>query len=179
MIGVIRRCGALRKATVGESVGIEGFVSIRPVFASDGYAIHLTAVLVQRNGVFRPERGKFRRAPTEDIVTAGRHDHAAEFPRIFVKTSHVRSIGPLGILIEVSPRAKTGGNLAGLALRGIVVEHRDHGNFFGCDTAAGVAEFVAIVAPLEGEVVAVAPPPLLQTAGEIVVYFENVRDAGI
>ena len=140
---------------IGQAVRVEVDVTVWAVFPGDGDPRHFLSVLVKRDGRTWPERRKLRRAPAENIVASGRNDDAAEFPRVFVKTAHEGTVRAFGVLVEVSIRRKVAADGAGLALREVVIEHRDHGYFLRGRAAAGVAELVAIVAALVGHIIAV------------------------
>ena len=135
--------------------------------------------MIKRDGSTGPEGRQLRSAPTEKVVTTGRHNHAAEFAGVFVEPAHERTVGALGILVEIGAGRETGRDGSGLALRGVVVEHRDHGDFLAGRAVAGVAEFVAIIAALVGHVVSVGPAALLQTTSEVVVQPKDVRNARV
>ena len=70
-------------------------------------------------------------------------------------------------------------NVAETTLSGVVVVHCHHRDFLDGSATSGVSELVAIIAALEGKIVAIAPAALLKTAREVVVNLENVRDARI
>ena len=185
LVAVGRGRDAGRIAAVGQTVRVEidvavGTVATRHRDAGNFLQLSGSGVgLVKRDGRLRPEVGQFGRAPSEEVVAAGRNDDGAEFPRIFVEAAHERTVRSLGVLIEVSTRREAGRDGARLALRSVVVEHRHHGDFLGGRAVALVAESVAVVAALIGHVIAVGPTPLLETAGEVVVQLQDVGNARI
>ena len=184
-VAVSGRRGADGIAAVGQTVGVEADVAVRTVAACHGDARHFLELtgrcvrLVERDRGYRPEGGKLRRAPAENVVAARRDDDGAEFSGVFVKAAHERAARAFGVLVEIGAGCETGGERARLTLGRVVVEHRDHGDFLGSRAVARVAEFVAVVAALVGHEIAVGPTSLLQTAGEIIADFENVGDARV
>ena len=67
-----------------------------------------------------------------------------------------------------------------MSLGGVVVEHRDHGDFLGGYAVCPlVTKLVTVVAALVGHVIAIAAASLLQTAGKVVVQLQNVGNAWV
>ena len=82
-------------------------------------------------------------------------------------------------MVEVSTAREACGDAARLSGRSVVVHHHHHGDLIGRVPAARRAVGIEVVAPLEGEIIEIAPASLLQTAGEVVVQPHDVRDARI
>ena len=179
LVGVGHGSGAGGVAAIGEAFRIEGGVAIPAVLAGDGDAGNffkptgsgIGLIEGERGG--RPEGGKLRGAVAEDEVASRGDNHRGEVGA--VETAHV---GATGVLVEIGV-AEAVGETARLTRRGVVIHHHHHGDFVTGVTAAGGAVGVAVVASLESDEVAVGPAAFLNAAGEVVVDFENVGDAGI
>ncbi len=179
LIGVVGRGDAVGIPAVGQSVGIESRVTVRTIAAGHGDTRNFFAVLIEGDGGIGPEGRKLGSAPAEDVIPAGWNNDTAEFPGILVEPAHEGTVRALRVLVKVGVGGEAGDNRSGLTLRGVVVEHRNHGDFLGGGAAARAAELVRVVAALVSHVVAIGPAPFLQAAGEVVVELEDVGDAGI
>ena len=91
----------------------------------------------------------------------------------------VGTVGPSGVLVEVGACGETGGEGAGHARGGVVIEHDDHGDIVGGGAGGGGAIGVSVVATLVGEKIVVAPKTTLESAGEIPVDFRKIRNTRI
>ena len=133
--------------------------------------------MVEGDGGFGPEGRYFGGSIAEDVVTAGGNHDRTQFAAVFVKPGLVGTIGPSGVLVEVGACGETGGEGAGHARSGVVIEHDDHGDIVGGGAGGGGAIGVSVVATLVGEKIVVAPKTTLEATGKVSVDLGEVRNA--
>ena len=166
------------KASVVQPVRVEIFVPVAAVLARDRDLRNLLAVLVERDGTC-PQVGLLGGAVAKNEITARRNDDGGQVAGGDVEVAHERAVRTARVLVQPGITRKTGRNAARLTGHRVVVHHHDHGDLAGGRTAAGRAVRVAVVAALEGKIIAVGPKPLLQAAGQVIVDLQDVRNARI
>ena len=166
------------KASVVQPVRVEIFVPVAAVLARDRDLRNLLAVLVERDGTC-PQVGLLGGAVAKNEITARRNDDGGQVAGGDIEVAHERAVRTARVLVQPGITRKTGRNAARLTGHRVVVHHHDHGDLAGGRAAAGRAVRVAVVAALEGKIIAVGPEALLQAAGEVIVDFQDVRDTRV
>ena len=126
-----------------------------------------------------PQVGRLRGAVAKNEITARWNDDGGQVAGGDIEVAHERAVRTARVLVQPGITRKTGRNAARLTGHRVVVHHHDHGDLAGGRAAAGRAVRVAVVAALEGKIIAVGPEALLQAAGEVIVDFQDVRDTRV